>query len=789
MSAILNIAGPIARRGLTWLGRRRLPQIAGLLDLPGLHAVVEVVRDRWGIPHIYAEDRHDLFFAQGFVHAQDRLFQMELNRRTSNGCLSEIFGALALDTDRAARTFGFARLGRTDWKCADDELRSVILAYSEGVNAYLHHPDSKLPVEFTLLGYHPEPWKPEDSSALARLMMWQLSHAWYGEIVRAQLIQKVGAERAADLEIHYPPQNPITLPQGIEFNRLQPGEGFPWVGGPFLKRGMGSNSWSVSGWRSENGHAYLCNDMHMPLGQPSLWYGNHLSAEDFNATGVGLPGVPLVLVGHNARIAWGMTLAYTDCEDIFIEQFDPQNPQRYRYKDEWLEAEIVPETIKVKGRPEAHVEQVTITRHGPLISDVVGYPEQRLAVNSMALRPCQAFHGWYLLDQAMGWDDFVEAMRLIVAPQLNVNYADVDGNIGHWVSGKVPVRAKGDGSIPAPGWTGEYEWISEVPFEEMPHALNPSKGYVVSCNHRITPDDYPYFLGNVWMNGFRARRIVDHFESKGSLNLADFKAMHMDFTSLPGAQFVACLEGFESDDPDVATALKILRAWDGKLSAESAGGALYEVARYHIVRSLMEPALGVTLTFHWMGQGFHPVLLPSNEFGGHDTLVMLRLLSETDSWWVRQAGGRQKVLSQGLAQAVSWLRAHLGADPQSWQWGKIHQAIFPHPLGLQKPLDQVFNCGPFPIGGDTDTPCQTAMQPNAPYDNNSWAPSFHQIVDMSDLSQSLVIIPSGQSGQLGSPHYDDMIQPWLKGEYIPMLWTREQVDSHAEGKLTLKPSP
>ncbi len=788
MSAILNIAGSIARQGLTWLGRRRLPQITGNIDIPGLHAPAEIIRDRWGIPHLYANDRHDLFFAQGFVHAQDRLFQMELNRRTSSGCLSEIFGPLALDTDRASRSFGFARLGRIDWENANDELRNVLLAYTEGVNAYLNHPDSKLPVEFTLLGYHPELWKPEDSSALARFMMWQLSHAWYGEIVRAQLIQAVGAERAAELEIHIPSQNPITLLRGIEFNRQLPGEGLQQVGGPFLKRGMGSNSWSVSASRTENGHAYLCNDMHMPLSQPSLWYGNHLIAGDFNVTGVGLPGVPMVLVGHNARIAWGMTLAYTDCEDLFIEQFDTQNPHRYRFRDDWLEAEIIPETIKVKGRPEAHVEKVVITHHGPVISDVVGYPEQRLAVRSMALQPCQAFYGWYLLNQAADWDEFVEAVRLIDAPQLNINYADVDGNVGHWVSGKVPIRAKGDGNIPAPGWTGDYEWVGEVPFEEMPHALNPAQGYIVSCNHRITPDDYPYFLGNVWMNGYRARRIVDYFESRDVLKVADFQALHVDFTCLPGAEFVASLDDFKSDDPDVVLALKILRAWDGKLTADSVAGALYEVARYHIVRNLMEPALGEALTFHWMGQGFHPVLLPSNEFYGHDTLVMLRLLSNPDSWWVVQAGGRHKVLSQGLAQAVRWLRAQLGADTQSWQWGRIHRAIFPHPLGLQKPLDRVFNCGPFPIGGDTDTPCQTATHPNAPYDSNSWAPSFRQIVDMSDLSQSLVIIPSGQSGQLGSPHYDDMIQPWLKGEYIPMLWTREQVESHAEGKLDLKPS-
>jgi penicillin amidase len=419
---------------------------------------------------------------------------------------------------------------------------------------------------------------------------------------------------------------------------------------------------------------------------------------------------------------------------------------------------------------------------------VVGYPEQRVAVNSMSLRPSPTFRGWLKLNQAANWDEFVEAMRLIEAPQLNVSYADVQGNIGYWVTGKVPVRAQGDGTIPVPGWTADHEWVGEVPFEEMPHALNPSQGYFVSCNHRIVPDDYPYFLGKVWMNGYRARRLVDTIESKSKLTVADFQAMHVDFTSLPGKEFVTCLESLKSDDPDVQKALQILRAWDCSLAPDSVGGAVYEVARYHIVRSLVEPALGEALTLHWMGQGFNPVLLAANEFYGHDIVVMLRLLNDPDSWWVSQAGGREKVLSQGLKQAMVWLRTRLGDDPKSWQWGKFHRAIFPHPMGLQKPLDQVFNCGPFPIGGDTDTPCQTATHPNAPYDNNSWAPSFRQIVDMGDLSRSITIFPPGESGQLGSQHYADLIEPWLKGEYLPMLWTRQQIESNAEGRLLLNPS-
>jgi penicillin G amidase len=786
MATLDKFIGSIAAGGLTWLSRRRLPLIDGSLTLPGVSAQVEIIRDRWGIPHIYATDLSDLFFAQGFVHAQDRLFQMEMNRRMAQGRLSELFGSIALDTDRSARTFGFNRLGRADWANAGEDLRNIILAYTAGVNAYLNHPGGKMPVEFTLLNHHPEPWTPEDTTAFTRVMIWQLSHAWYGEIIRAQITEAVGEAHAAELDIHYPMSNPITLPHGIEYNQLDLEDVLRKVGGPFLDQGKGSNAWAVTGQKSTTGNPVLCNDMHLQLLLPSLWYEVHLVAGDFNVIGVSLPGVPMVLVGHNAHVAWGITLAFTDCEDLFIEELNPQNSSQYQFKGNWLEAEVIPEPIKIKGKPDAHIEKVFVTQHGPIISDVVGHPEQKLAVNSMALRPNTATQGWLLLDQAQNWEDFVAAMHLIEAPQLNVCYADIDGNIGYWVTGKVPVRAKGDGTLPSPGWTGEYEWVSEVPFETMPHAFNPAQGYVVTCNNRIIPNDYPYFLGNVWMNGYRARRIVDYLESKDQLSMDDHRAIHMDFTCLPGKQFLAHLEGLTSTDEDVQLALTRLRSWDGQLSASSTVGTIYEVVRYYLVRNLLEPGLGKALTLRYMGEGFHPLLFPTHEFYGHDTVAVFNMLDNPDSWWLGQAGGKHAVLTQSIKQAVGWLKTNLGDDPETWQWGKLHRVIFSHPMALQKPLDRVFNLGPFPIGGDTDTPCQTAFFAHDPYDNKAWAPSYRQIVDMGNLENSVAMFPPGQSGQLGSPHYGDLAKPWLNGEYHPMLWTRDQVESQAEGKLVLK---
>ena len=768
------------------MSRRNLPQTDGRIKVEGLIEPVEVIRDHWGIPHIMAKNPSDLFFAQGFTHAQDRLWQMELNRRTAQGRLSEIFGDIALDTDRTVRTFGFNRLAKTDWDLYDDFAKEALVAYTKGVNAYLEANQSKLPVEFTLIRHQPEPWHPLDSIAFMRIMMWQLSHSWYSEIVRAQVIEATNPERAAELEIHYPEQNPTTLPTGIDFNLLDSEGQLSKAPGPFINRGIGSNAWAVSGDKSITGKPYLCNDMHLQISLPSLWYQAHLTAGTYQVAGVALPGVPGVMVGHNAHIAWGMTLAFTDCEDLFIERFNPDSPNEYLTEDGWKEAEIITERISVKGEANPHLEKIVITRHGPVVSDVVGYTQERVAVNSMALRPSIAFQGWLVLDQAAGWDEFVEAMKLIDAPQLGVTYADTEGNIGFWVTGKVPIRENGNGQIPVPGWTGEYEWVDVVPFDQMPHSFNPECGYVLNCNNRIIPEDYPYYLGNEWMNGYRARRITDVLESKDKFSPDDFKKLHLDFTCLPGLELLPHLHGFTSDDPEIQKAVEILNNWDGKLNPESIGGTIYEVVRYTLVRNLLEPALGEDLCNKIMGQGFHPLLLSSNEFYGHDTVTMLRLLDNQNSWWVQNAGGKSEVVNKSLKQAVNWLIGELGSDMSTWHWGKIHRANFQHALSLQKPLDHVFNRGPFPIGGDTDTPCQTAMFPNDPYNNQAWAPSFRQIVDLSDLSQSVAVIPPGQSGQLGSPHYDDLIDPWIAGEYFPVLWTKDQIEKASKARLILE---
>ena len=583
------------------------------------------------------------------------------------------------------------------------------------------------------------------------------------------------------------------LPSGIEANQLA-ALALAGAGDPFLKRGMGSNSWAISPERSATGHPILCNDMHLPLTVPGLWYEVHLEAGDLRVAGVSLPALPSVLVGHTAQIAWGTTLAFTDCEDLFVERFDPENPRRYEFTGEWLDAEVIPETILVKGRTEPHVERVIVTRHGPVISDAIGEPAQRLAVNSMALRPCRTLSGYLKLNRARNWDAFVQAMADIEAPQLSISYADVDGNIGYWATGRTPIRANGQGRVPAPGWTGEYEWTGEVPFEEMPHALNPRAGYVVHCNNRIVPDDYPYYLGNDWMNGYRACRLSEMIEEREKVAAADCLKMQMDVTCLPGIEFVKLVQevfpqaGRPAETGDLGLALELLAAWNGRLSTDSVGGTVYEVARRALVHGLFGPILGPELTTRWLGLAFNPVLKHTHEFYGTDTRVLLRMLADPGSWWMSQAGGREALLRHCLVEAVAWLRSELGPDPAGWQWGRLHRITFPHALGIQKPLDRVFNRGPVAIGGDTDTPLQTAILPGATYDNDAWSPSMRYIMDLGDLDRSQAVVPIGQSGRLGSPHYDDQAAAWCSGEYHPMLWTRGRVEADAESRLMLAPT-
>jgi penicillin amidase len=772
-----RLLGNILKPALLYMSSGRLPQVDGRITVEGLQAEVTVGRDHDGIPHLQAKNRHDLFFAQGFVHAQDRLWQMELNRRVASGRLSEMLGSPGLETDRLVRTLGFHRLADGAWRNTSEQVQQDALAYTAGVNAYLDS-SPQLPVEFSLLRHKPDPWQVTDSLTFGRMMSWLMSHGWSGELARAQLYERFGLQLASELEPRYPDTNPVILPDGIEFNRLELDGMLKAAAGPYLGRsaegsGRGSNSWVIGPQRSATGHTILANDVHLPI--PSLWYYMHLQSDDgYHVTGVSLPGVPYIQIGHNEHIAWGITLAFTDCEDLFIEKFDPERPTFYQFKDTWREADVYEERIAVKGRPD-HIEKVLATHHGPIITSIVETNGQALALRSVPLTTCEAFDGFPQLNQAHNWNEFVNAVREIETPTLNIVYADREDNIGYYVSGLVPIREKGSGLLPQPGWTGEHEWQEYVPFEEMPHALNPEEGYIITANNKIVNDDYPHYLGSVWMNGFRAKRLEQLITAQEKVSPEDCRRFQMDFLSIPGLEMVKRFEGLETADPDAALSLKLLLEWDGRLETNSVGGAVYQVLLARLTAVILLPHLGPELTQTLLGEGVNEVLSPITEFYGYWHETLLRLLDNPNSAWIPGGKiGRDALLIRCLVQTTAELRRLLGENHTAWQWGQLHQITFNHVMGVQPPLDMIFNQGPYPIGGDTNTVTQTAIAPGGSYEHTAVTVAYRQVVDFSDLSNSFAMYAPGQSGHPGSPHYGNFIERWLKGEYFKMVWMDEE---------------
>lgn len=769
------------------LGKQSLPQTNGRFYLPGLHHPVTIQRDEWGIPHIRACNRHDLLFAQAVVHAQDRLWQMELNRRVANGTLSAVFGPATLDTDRLSRTLGFARTAQQNLLTLDDRSREDIEAYTAGVNAYLAS-NPPLPIELKLLRHTPQPWQPLDTLAYGRLQMWALTAGASGEPLHAELLQRLGPEKTAELLPHYPPHNPTTLPSKYPIPTTQYPSSFLGKGS-HDGAGRGSNGWVIAPWRSTTGHAILCNDMHLPVGTPSIWYFVHLHSDDgLHIAGFSQPGLPYVLVGQNNHIAWGATLAYTDCEDYFVEQFHPMDNTRYRFGDEWRKADIFEEHIAIKGQKE-HVERVVVTHHGPILENfLISNLQSPISLSSTALQAKTAFDGFAQLNEAKNWEDFKTAVSLIHAPPLNLLYADCQDNIGYYVSGHVPIRAQGDGLLPVPGWAATHEWVGHIPFEQMPHAFNPPQGYIVSANHRIADETYPHYLGQVWRNGNRARRLEQLITAQKWVSPADCQRFQNDFGCLPALELVQRLAHLQPTHPDAVTSLELLRGWDGWLGPDNTAGAVYEVLMVKLAQTILEPHLGQPFTNQYLGVGLHPNLAPVNEFQGYWSVTLLRLLDMPASSLL-PGKKRDALLEQCLAETTAELRRLSPPSSPFPTWGDLHRITFAHAMGVQPPLDRVFNQGPFPIGGDGDTPAQTSIRPNAPYDNNAISISSRLVVNLGDLNQTQAMLAPGQSGHVASPHYGDLIAPWLNGGYFQVAWEGAGKTAVSSQTLTLLPSP
>ena len=777
-----------------YLVRGPLPAVNGNLRINGLHARVKVYRDRWGVPHIVASDDHDLLMAQGFVQAQDRLWQMETNRRLAAGRLSEAIGEKTLDLDRLMRTLGLMRAAEIEVATYDEEAFAMLQAFADGVNAYLTLREGRLPLEFRFLGIKPEPWRPADSIAWGKMMALNGGKNWQEELVRAMLIQKLGEEQAGELLNMNRPGNPHIVPDGVDLAALLPRlAGLQDVFG--VPTGGASNNWTVHGSRTTTGFPLLANDMHLKVSIPCIWYEMHLTSGNYDVAGLTLPGVPLVIAGHNRDLAWGITFGYTDVQDLFLEKLDANQKGRYLYKGDWLDMTRIRETIKVKGLNEPVIHDVWWTRHGPVLSPYL--PEHSREGYALALKWSVHDPGGTLrvlkdINLAANWTEFKEAAQRWSEPAINLVYADRQGNIGYVLGSRIPLRAGGHGGGPFEGWTGESEWMGYLQPEEKPAMLNPPQGFAVTANNRIVGPGFSHYLSQDYLFGFRAARISGVLAASPKISMEDMARLQGDLTCLEADRFLAALQGFRGRDAGTSDLLGVLKRWDRVLSPDSVGGAVYVVLFYRLLENTFRDELG-PLADRFFGRGFLPIT-PLSVFVEHSRTMLMELLQDPGADWFDDINTPEREdlndqLEKSLVETSAFLESSLGNDRSKWRWGALHRASIEHPLGKVKPLDLLFNLGPFEIGGHFSTVWQSAVMPGMDFNLNGWTVSHRHIYDLEDWDRSLASVVPGQSGMIGSPHYKDQMEMWLNVQHHPLYFSSEKVKSEAQYILVLNPSP
>ena len=735
---------------------KRLASLEGTASVGGLEQPVEILRDRWGVAHIYAKNVHDLFFAQGYVAAQDRLYQIEIWRRTGAGELAEVLGPEYLSRDRIARLVTYRGDMEAEWASYSPHSREIAEAFTSGINAYVEQNRDNLPVEFELLDFEPGVWQPEDVllRVAGLLMVRNISQ----EIARAQMVSQLGQEMTQK----WYPTDPVRQPRpdpdidlaGID-DRVT-SEYRQAVSIPVLHEQDGSNNWVVSSELSETGKPLLASDPHRPVILPSLRYLVHLNAPGWNVIGSGEPALPGVAIGHNERVGWGFTIVQYDLADLFVEKTNPENPSQYQLRGDWLDMQIEREEVRVKGKDQPEQVELKFTRNGPVIWED---PENDrvVALRWAGQEPGTAgYLGSLALDQVEDWDGFVEAMRAWKVPSENIVYADIDGNIGWVPAGLMPVREGWSGLLPVPAHTGRYRWNGFRGVDELPQIKNPASGYVATSNHNIVPEGYPHDLGFDWSDPYRFERIDEVLTEGGKFSVEDFKRLQHDETSLPARALIAML-------PEGAEAGAVFDGWDFVLDVDSNAAALFEA---------------------WMKK------LPA-KFVAAQAPPAARQLIERNLQLTNLITGlrdtpaeqRRGVLIESLEEAFAELASTLGADSSRWRWGDLHTIGFRHPLSNSDPRRAVFDLEPVQRGGDGFTPNAT----RGPGYSQSSGASYRHILDFADWDRSVFTSTPGQSGQPGSPHYDDLLPLWAEGEYAPLVFTREAVEENTAHRMLLQP--
>ena len=810
--SIFTILVIAAGTGIWWFVYRPLPQVDGTVVVNGLHSDVSVERDRWSIPHIRASSAEDMVEAQGYVMAQDRLWQMDLLRRAARGQLSEIFGPAVLSIDKRFRTMGFGHAAEREAAAAKGEPRIIVEAYARGVNKFIEQHQNQLPLEFSLLHYKPQPWTPADTFVIGGYMYQTLTDTWESKLSRAKVIERVGLDRAKDLfsseaamdhfivgdpndkkdgsqhahsgdddeddddmesddvikaqnlkphgprEAEIPPDiNSMLWPAARDFLSGSNGE---------TRQSLGSNNWVVSGSHTATGKPLLANDTHLELSVPSIWYQVHLTAPGWNVEGFTFPGAPLVVIGHNDRIAWGFTNNGADVQDLYIETFNPATPDEYRVNGAWKKAQTLDEVIHIKGQVDQHLAVVS-TRHGPIVhrDGNKGY-----ALRWTATEPGALANSYNWLGAAQNWDEFRKAIKQSWGPAQNAVYADVDGNIGYVMSARVPIRKKGHGEVPVPGDTDDYEWTGYIPFEQLPQALNPESGLIVTANARVTGPDYKPFLTDRWEEPYRTARIFDLLQGRHDLRPEDMLKVQNDTYSYPhmflAEQLSAAAKSVPPKDARAQRLIQQLKDWNGIANADSVEVSFLQAVRRSLMEMILEPYLGNnTDLYEWRSMAF-----------------LQKVLTERPAKWLPPScKSYDELLTSAADRAVSKLAAQTNSQrPTDWPWKRFNSLQMLHPMGQTGILKLLFSISDKPQSG-------TVYSVRAA--SKRHGPSERFVANPANWDDSILLITSGESGQLGSSHYTDQFSFWYEGKPIVLPFSDAAEKSTRKHTLTLKPGP
>jgi len=747
-----------------WLARRPLPQQRGTIELPGLDGRVRVRRDRWGVPHVEADEARDLHFAQGFCHGQDRLWQMDFYRRVAAGRVAEIAGDEGLPVDRLLRTLGIRRAAERETAALDPVLRERLERFCEGVNAAADSARA-LPFELQLLKLEFAPWRPVDILSLGKLLAFGLSTNWERELLRADMVRTLGPELTAKLDPGYPADNPVVNQEPWSGDGLAVVEQIDAVRRSLglAVEASGSNNWAVTGALSATGGPLIAGDPHLPPSMPGIWYQVGLRQGDRFVRGASMPGMPGIYMGQNNDVCWTFTNVMADVQDLFVERIEGD---RYLYEDEWRPLRTVREEIVVKGRSEAVELDVRITHHGPIVNAALGADEaEPLALSWLALREPTAFAGMFELLEIGSGPELVRKLEGHTAPASNLIWADRHGSIGYKLIGRLPLRRGNCPDLPKPGWSGEFEWEGTIPYAELPEQVDPESGYLITANNRIVGDEYPHHITSEYLDGFRAKRIEQLLGQSDKHDIEGFEAMQTDNLSLPGIEAARRLGRLTPRGQRELSAIERLRSWDGRLDPETIAGTIYQAFLLRLAREVARAAIGDRdLCERWLDRadnGFTPHVTSPWRWHSH----LMRLWEEGDEALVGRPW--EELVLEALAGALDDLEARFGSDPEGWRWGRVHEMEFPHPLGEANPLLRRLLNRRLRAGGAQETVSQIAYDPNDPY-KAVWAPSWRMVADPTDPDRSRWQMFTGQSGHPASPHYDDLQADWLEGRTQPM---------------------